>query len=257
MNAIVNINPCWGIGSENQLLIHIRADMRHFRSMTVNNTVIFGRKTLDTFPNGDPLPKRSNIVLTRDPSFCRDGLTICHNLTELQSAIAGLDPDSVFVFTTNMDYKGCKSLQQSVLSRCNIKREIKTPTAEVMAERALAQMKTPKKFGAPKFKKRLVEKMAHVCKEIASYSKDHDISDGVCGVRELNDWTKKALLLAKADFSEEVTEKHVVYAAWVTILEKCSQNPEEMEEIVTAVFQKTFSQEDVELGRELYYAGEL
>ena len=97
MNAIVNINPCWGIGSENQLLIHIRADMRRFRSMTVNNTVIFGRKTLDTFPNGDPLPKRSNIVLTRDPSFCRDGLTICHNLTELQSAIAGLDPDSVFV----------------------------------------------------------------------------------------------------------------------------------------------------------------
>ena len=166
-------------------------------------------------------------------------------------------PDSVFVFTTNMDYKGCKSLQQSVLSRCNIKREIKTPTAEVMAERALAQMKTPKKFGAPKFQKRLVEKMARVCKEIASYSKDHDISDGVCGVRELNDWTKKALLLAKADFSEEVTEKHVVYAAWVTILEKCSQNPEEMEEIVTAVFQKTFSQEDVELGRELYYAGEL
>lgn len=166
-------------------------------------------------------------------------------------------PDSVFVFTTNMDYKGCKSLQQSVLSRCNIKREIKTPTAEVMAERALAQMKTPKEFGAPKFKKGLVEKMARVCKEIASYSKDHDISDGVCGVRELNDWTKKALLLAKADFSEEVTEKHVVYAAWVTILEKCSQNPEEMEEIVTAVFQKTFSQEDVELGRELYYAGEL
>ena len=165
--------------------------------------------------------------------------------------------DSVFIFTTNMDYKGCKSLQQSVLSRCNIKREIKTPTAETMAKRALAQLKTPKEFEAPTFKRALVNKMAKVCKEIGAYAKDHDITDGVCGSRELNDWCKKALLIAKGDLESEVSERHVVYAAWTTILEKVSQVPEEMEEIVTAVFQKQFTQEDVETGRELYLAGEL
>ena len=63
MQAIVNINSRWGIGSENQLLVRIRADMRRFRAFTTGNKIIVGRKTLATFPNGDPLPNRKNIVL--------------------------------------------------------------------------------------------------------------------------------------------------------------------------------------------------
>ena len=97
MIAIVNINPNWGIGSENRLLVRIHADMRRFRALTQNNTVIFGRKTLETFPNGDPLPNRSNIVLTRDPDYQKDGLTVCHDLNELKTALYGLDPETVFV----------------------------------------------------------------------------------------------------------------------------------------------------------------
>ena len=97
MKAIVNINPNWGIGSENRLLVRIHADMRRFRALTLNSTVIFGRKTLETFPNGDPLPKRNNIVLTHDPDYQKDGLTVCHDLTELKSALSGTDPMSVFV----------------------------------------------------------------------------------------------------------------------------------------------------------------
>ena len=99
--------------------------------------------------------------------------------------------------------------------------------------------------------------MAKVVKEIGAYAKVHDITDGVCGSRELNDWCKKALMIAKGDLESEVSERHVVYAAWTTILEKVSQVPEEMEEIVTAVFQKQFAQEDVETGRESYLAEEL
>ena len=97
MNAIVNVSPNWGIGFENNLLVHIRADMRRFRALTQNNTVVFGRKTLDTFPNGDPLPKRNNIVLTHDSRFQKDGLTVCHSLSELKTAIEVLDPDTVFL----------------------------------------------------------------------------------------------------------------------------------------------------------------
>ena len=97
MNAIVNVSPNWGIGINNDLLVHVHADMRRFRALTLHNTVIFGRKTLDTFPNGDPLPKRNNIVLTRDPEFQKEGLTVCHDLIELKDAISGIDPEKVFV----------------------------------------------------------------------------------------------------------------------------------------------------------------
>ncbi|MBQ2201416.1 MAG: dihydrofolate reductase, partial [Clostridia bacterium] len=65
MRAIVNVNPRWGIGNENRLLVHIRSDMRRFRAMTSGNTIIIGRKTLDTFPDGKPLKNRENIILTR------------------------------------------------------------------------------------------------------------------------------------------------------------------------------------------------
>lgn len=97
MNIIVNVSPDWGIGNQNRLMVRIHADMRRFRALTVNNTVIFGRKTLDTFPNGDPLPKRNNIVLTRDPGFQKEGLTVCHDLAELKDALNGLDPEKVYV----------------------------------------------------------------------------------------------------------------------------------------------------------------
>ncbi len=97
MNAIVNISPDWGIGSDNRLLVRIHADMRRFRALTLNNTVIFGRKTLETFPNGDPLPKRNNIVLSHERTYRKDGLTVCHDLDELRTALSGVDPNTVFV----------------------------------------------------------------------------------------------------------------------------------------------------------------
>ena len=97
MQAIVNVNPEWGIGSENRLLVHIRADMRRFKTMTTGNTVIVGRITLETFPGGKPLANRKNIVLTRDPDFCCEDAIVCHDLAELRCALFETDPESVFV----------------------------------------------------------------------------------------------------------------------------------------------------------------
>ena len=97
MQAIVNVNPQWGIGNENRLLVRISADMRRFRALTTGQTVIIGRKTLATFPGGNPLKHRENIVLTRDPAFWADSAVICHDLHELKTALVGRDPKSVFV----------------------------------------------------------------------------------------------------------------------------------------------------------------
>jgi dihydrofolate reductase len=97
MQIIVNVSPEWGIGKQNELLTHIRADMRRFRMLTMHHTIICGRKTLESFPNGDPLPNRHNIVLTKNASFEKEGVTVCHDLTALKEQISGVDPDTVFV----------------------------------------------------------------------------------------------------------------------------------------------------------------
>ena len=97
MKAIVNISPGWGIGKEGQLLVHIHADMRRFRALTLHHTIICGRKTLESFPNGEPLPNRRNIVLTQNPSYRKEGVTVCHSLLELQTALAEGNTDDVFV----------------------------------------------------------------------------------------------------------------------------------------------------------------
>ena len=59
MNLIVNADKNWGIGKNNELLVHIPNDMKMFRQMTTGKVVVMGRKTLESFPNGMPLPKRT------------------------------------------------------------------------------------------------------------------------------------------------------------------------------------------------------
>ena len=82
MQAIVAVDENWGIGREGQLLFHLKADLARFRALTVGHTVIMGRKTLLSLPGGRPLPKRRNIVLSRDPSFAPQGTETAHSAEE-------------------------------------------------------------------------------------------------------------------------------------------------------------------------------
>ena len=65
MDAIVAVYDDWGIGADGDQPIALSADRKFFRTTTKGSTVIVGRKTLAAFPGGNPLPKRRNIVLTR------------------------------------------------------------------------------------------------------------------------------------------------------------------------------------------------
>ncbi len=65
MDAIVAVYDDWGIGADGDQPIALSADRKFFRATTKGSTVIVGRKTLEAFPGGNPLPKRRNIVLTR------------------------------------------------------------------------------------------------------------------------------------------------------------------------------------------------
>ena len=67
ISAIVAVDANWGIGYNGQLLEHISDDLKRFKELTSNNTVVMGRKTWESLPN-KPLPNRFNIVLTSTPS---------------------------------------------------------------------------------------------------------------------------------------------------------------------------------------------
>ena len=68
------------IGDDNRLIWRLRTDLRRFRSLTVGQPVLMGRKTFQSI--GAPLPKRETIVLTRDSDYRADGVTIAHSLEE-------------------------------------------------------------------------------------------------------------------------------------------------------------------------------
>ena len=62
MIAAVSSNGVMGLGETNELPFHYPADMKHFRKLTANSTVIMGRKTFESI--GRPLPKRRNLVIS-------------------------------------------------------------------------------------------------------------------------------------------------------------------------------------------------
>ena len=96
MNAIVVVDQNWAIGREGDLLFSLPTDMKRFRSLTLGGTVILGRKTLDSFPGGKPLPGRRNIVITRNPDFAREGVEVAHSVEEALALVAGEDPERVW-----------------------------------------------------------------------------------------------------------------------------------------------------------------
>lgn len=97
MNAIVAVDKNWGIGKDNNLLFHISEDMKFFKEKTINNVVVMGRKTLESFPNSKPLKNRTNIVLTTDNTYQVENAIIVHSLQELMKELLKYKSDNVFI----------------------------------------------------------------------------------------------------------------------------------------------------------------
>ncbi len=105
MNAIVAVDNHWGIGSKGSLLVRIPMDQKYFREMTMGKVVVLGRRTLATFPNGLPLPGRTNIILSRNPALTVKGATVVHSETELTEVLNRYSSDDVFVIGGGDIYK--------------------------------------------------------------------------------------------------------------------------------------------------------
>lgn len=67
MKIILAVDKNWGIGKDGKMLFHIRRDLKHFKSYTLGNICIMGRKTYESM--GGALPHRENIVLSRNRDY--------------------------------------------------------------------------------------------------------------------------------------------------------------------------------------------
>ena len=106
VSIIVAIAQNGTIGDKNSLLWHIKEDMRFFRTTTSGHPVIMGRKTFESL-GSKPLPKRTNIVITRaDREF--EGVLIAHSLEEA-IRMAGED-EEIFVMGGAQIYREALSV---------------------------------------------------------------------------------------------------------------------------------------------------
>ncbi|MFZ1424613.1 MAG: dihydrofolate reductase [Saprospiraceae bacterium] len=80
ISAIVALNADRIIGFENQIPWYLSADLKYFKKVTLNHTVLMGRKCYQSI--GIPLPKRTNIIVTRDPFFIVSNCFIVHSIEE-------------------------------------------------------------------------------------------------------------------------------------------------------------------------------
>ena len=78
MDLIVAVYDDWGIGCEGDQPIALDADRKFFRKTTAGSTGIVGRKTVGSFPGQQPLPRRRNILLTRQ-DIAVPGFEIAHS----------------------------------------------------------------------------------------------------------------------------------------------------------------------------------
>ena len=83
MSLIVAVSKNGVIGLDNKLPWHLPDDLQYFKSVTMGKPLVMGRKTYDSI--GRPLPGRTNIVITRDASWCAPGVEVATSLDDALS----------------------------------------------------------------------------------------------------------------------------------------------------------------------------
>ncbi len=82
VTIVVAISENHAIGKDNKLLWYLPNDLKHFKEITTGHTVIMGRKTYESV--GRPLPKRRNIIITRQ-EIAIEG---CEVVNSIEAALA-------------------------------------------------------------------------------------------------------------------------------------------------------------------------
>ena len=113
MNLIVAVDENWAIGYKNELLIRIPADMKMFRQETTGKVVVLGRKTLETFPNAQPLKDRTNIILSTNKDYKVKDAIVVHSIEELLEELKNYSSDDVYII-------GGETIYRQMLPYCDV-----------------------------------------------------------------------------------------------------------------------------------------
>jgi len=87
LTLVVAMDAARGIGVNNQLPWHLPADLAHFKRVTLGQPIIMGRKTFDSI--GRALPRRRNIVVTRNAGWTHEGVEVAHSLDDAIGMLKG------------------------------------------------------------------------------------------------------------------------------------------------------------------------
>jgi len=97
--AVVAIGKNRELGLGNKLLWRIPDDLKRFKQLTEGHPIILGRKTFESIVGylGHPLPGRTNIVVTRDPSWRYDGVIVAASVEEAIAEAKEIDTDWISI----------------------------------------------------------------------------------------------------------------------------------------------------------------
>lgn len=131
-------------------------------------------------------------------------------------------PDTVVIVTTNVSYEGCRSMNQSVVDRMSLVKDIELPEPEVMVQRAMAVTGCADEY--------LVSQMVQVVNDMADYCRKNSITDGACGMRSLIDWA----------ISAEISGDPYLSAKY-TVISKATADEEDREALITTILDPMFA----------------
>lgn len=131
-------------------------------------------------------------------------------------------PDTVVIVTTNVSYEGCRQMNQSVVDRMSLVKDIELPELEVMVQRAMAVTGCADEY--------LVSQMVQVVNDMADYCRKNSITDGACGMRSLIDWV----------ISAEISGDPYLSAKY-TVISKATADEEDREALITTILDPMFA----------------
>jgi dihydrofolate reductase len=111
ISLIVAMASNRAIGLNNQMPWHLSADLKRFKQITMGHPIIMGRLTFEAI--GRPLPGRTNIIVSRNPSYEQEGCVVVDSIEAAINHGCGL-ADEVFVIGGATLYEATLPLADSL-----------------------------------------------------------------------------------------------------------------------------------------------
>lgn len=183
--------------------------------------------------------KNGYVIEIREPSMItRPGVMVgLNSLMEQDGSILlptgetiKRHPDTVVIVTTNLDYEGCRAMNQSFIDRMSIVKDMELPSAETLKKRAMKVTECDDE--------EMVENMVSVVTQIKEYCDSKHIDDGVVGMRGLIDWIHSTQITGDPHKS-----------ALETVVSKATTDAKARESLISTILEPIFAPKTLSGGR--------